>query len=673
MKQRIAGGVLALLIVVAAVLRLWQIDTLPPGFHFDESFEGLEAWRILTDPTYRPIFLTGNFGVAPLNAYANAAMFALFGWLGGEAGPTAMRTTAALAGVLGVLALFALGYELRQLDRRRLTWLFPLFAVGVLATLRWHIHFSRIGIEPIYVPLIWAAALWLLLRGRRTRRWWVYVAAGALLASAMYSYQGAWIIPLLVAPVVVHLWFYDRRQPAAAGIPFWAGAAVAATTAALLFAPLAYFFTQHPDLLILRPAQIAVAGDAPAAGDPWSNLRASVLMFWPFGATGDLDPRRNLPGAPALNLWQALPFWLGVGLALVRVANPAYSILLIGLAGLLLPGILSEYAPHFHRILGATAPAALLAGLGIDAGAAWLTRAAPLRWQRFQPGAWIAAALIAVGAFFAARDYFVRWAALPDLFYAFDAGLWRIGQEIAAHPAEDVVYLTPRSADHPTLAFAWTTRPGSHAAPFSFDGRTAFPLTAGANPTTETYVAIETEDFRTRLLLPEILPAAVVGEQIYDAGGQVYATYYTRAPGQTPQRPPQQPLAVTVGDGIRLAGYDVQPAALKPGDILYLQLHWLVDQVPAAEWTIFTHLLARTADGGYVQVAGRDSPPGAGSLPTTRWQAGWRVLDEYQIALPADLPAGEYTLAAGLYRAEDGQRLPAASTGIILGEVQIDE
>jgi hypothetical protein len=86
MKQRIVGGVLALLVVVAAVFRLWEIDTLPPGFHFDESFEGLEAWRILTDPTYRPVFLTGNFGVAPLNAYANAAMFALFGWLGWRGG-----------------------------------------------------------------------------------------------------------------------------------------------------------------------------------------------------------------------------------------------------------------------------------------------------------------------------------------------------------------------------------------------------------------------------------------------------------------------------------------------------------------------------------------------------------------------------------------------------------
>ncbi len=58
---------LLVLICGAAILfRFWRIDSLPPGFHFDESFEALEAWRIFTDPTYRPIFLEGNFGVAPL-------------------------------------------------------------------------------------------------------------------------------------------------------------------------------------------------------------------------------------------------------------------------------------------------------------------------------------------------------------------------------------------------------------------------------------------------------------------------------------------------------------------------------------------------------------------------------------------------------------------------------
>ena len=42
---------LLLLLGAALALRLWRIHTLPPGFHFDEAFEGLEAWRILTIPS----------------------------------------------------------------------------------------------------------------------------------------------------------------------------------------------------------------------------------------------------------------------------------------------------------------------------------------------------------------------------------------------------------------------------------------------------------------------------------------------------------------------------------------------------------------------------------------------------------------------------------------------
>ncbi len=56
-------------------------------------------------------------------------------------------------------------------------------------------------------------------------------------------------------------------------------------------------------------------------------------------------------------------------------------------------------------------------------------------------------------------------------------------------------------------------------------------------------------------------------------------------------------------------------------------------------------------------LAGHDSRPGNGSLITAEWQAGWRVLDEYQIQLPADLPSGEYGLRIGLYQ-DDGSALP---------------
>jgi hypothetical protein len=683
MSARISYFLMAGLLLAALGFRLWRIDSTPPGFHFDESFEGLEAWRMLQDASYRPLFVTGNFGVLPLNVYANALTFALFDLLGGVAGPTAMRVTAAFFGVLAVAALYALAGELRRLaPPGSLTMASPFFAAGTLAVMRWHFHFSRMGIEPILTPLLWAAATWLLLRGWRTGGWFSFTGCGVLLAAAMYAYQGAWVIPPLAAVTAGILVFGKMGEiggdlranplqspPISSNLlksPQLAGLTLAAIVATLLFAPLAWYFWQHPDQLLLRPAQIAVVGEGGANASLREMAWATAKMFGPFGAPGDQDPRRNLPGAPALNFWQAAPFYLGLVLALWRVRQPAYLIPLVGLLGLLLPGILSEYAPHFHRIVGAAAPVALFCGFGLD----WLWQQAGRAAQFKQALRGAVVALFLVGAFVSGRDYFVRWAALPDLYYAFDVGLWEIGQQIAAQPPDRAVYLTPRDASHPTLAFAGVIRQGEGARPVSFDGRHLFPLLDGANNQPELYIVIEHEDFRTRLLLPEIFPHARVVAELSDRQGQLYARFYERPPQAIPERLPQYERIVTIGDGIDLAGYDVQPGVLRGGEVLYLQLHWLVKEAPVGDWTVFTHVITED-EGERKVVAGHDSRPGAGSVPTDRWQPGWRILDEYQIPLPADLPPGSYELAIGLYQ-PTGERLPAGQESVLLGEVKIE-
>lgn len=656
---------LAAILALGALLRLWQIDQLPPGFHFDESFEGLEAWRILTDPTYRPIFLPGNFGVLPINAYANALSFGLAQALGGEVGPAVMRATAAAFGLLTLLTVFGLARELQRHAPDRLSPALPWLAVAALAGMRWHIHFSRMGIEPILVPLVWSGAAWLLLRGWRTSAWWAFAGLGATLAAGMYAYQAAWFVPFIFAAAVGYfLWHARRRLPR--GI--WRNLALAAGVAVVGILPLARIFAEQPDLFLTRPAQVVIVGHTPSPADTGvlAATWATAKMFGPFGAPGDLDPRRNLPGAPALNLWHALPFYLGLAWAVRHSRRPAPALLLIGLVGLLLPGVLSEYAPHFHRIIGAAAPVALFIGIGLDRlihwlrpPTAWPTRAAWL-------GPLLAVTLLAAGMLVSARDYFVRWAALPDLYYAFDVGLWEVGQWVAAQPADQPIYISPQGDNHPTLAFAW--RAGR--APARFDGRTLFPLTADANPTAEHYVVIEHEDFRTRLLLPEIFPNAPVTHVLRDPAGQVYAQVYTRPAGTLPQRPPQHTVAVALGDGIELLGYDAQPAALQPGGSLYIQAHWRVIAPPAHGWTVFTHLVNRNGS----VVVGYDSPPGRGVLPTPQWQPGWRILDEVELRLPADLPPGDYSVRMGLYQpGADGPatRLPVDPTGITLGTVTI--
>ncbi|MBV7330311.1 hypothetical protein KFU94_19085 [Chloroflexi bacterium TSY] len=718
---------LLIAIIAAALLRFWSIGAIPPGFHFDESFEGLEAWRILTDPTYRPIFLTGNFGVPPLNAYANAITFWLFQQLGLPPGPTAMRITSAFFGTLTVATIYGLAIELCWLDsakedpNNQSNWhalLFAFFCAASLATMRWHIHFSRMGIEPVIVPLVWVASTWFLLRGWRTGFPFEFASCGLFLAAGMYAYQGAWILPFMMIPVALLLVFdFAHRsvdeEDAGQGKGqrnfkqiYWTpelqhrygGLFITVMIAIVLVTPLGWFFIQNLDLVFLRPAQVAVVGEtgSPADDSVWSSALATINMFTPLGLPGDLDPRRNIPGLPVLNLWQVTPFYLGLLIALRNILRPAYTIPVVGLAGLALPGMVSEYAPHFHRILGVAGPTAILCGLGLNT--IWHGRLKPTQWWQTKGASlflprnvlpphysdrqktkhfrgtknwtkWTTIVLLLLGTATAKWNYFERWAKQPDLFYAFDVGLWEIGQWIATQSPTTGLYLTPRQPDHPTLAFAIETVDNAPQ-PISFDGRAVFPVRESPSVQPEAYISIEHEDFRTRLLLPGVLPDATVEKEILDEYGELYARIYLRPQGSATDRPPHHPHLEMLGDGISLIGYDVQPPELQSGQILYLQLHWLIDSVPKNNWTVFTHLLTVSADGREELVAGHDSPPGGGSLPTVRWQSGWRVLDEYQIPIPPELSAGAYRLKIGMYH-QSGEHLPANGQGIILGDVEI--
>lgn len=680
-----------LVLAVAVTLRFWRITSLPPGFYLDEAYEGIEAWRILTEPGYHPLYLPVNSaGVLPLNAYANAAMFALFRLFGGEVGPVAMRTTAACFGVLAVGALYGLGDEIQRRTRLKLSTAFPFFAAAMLAVMRWHFHFNRIGIETSIGPMLWAGALWLLLRGWRTDHWLNFAGCGVLLAASIYTYQAAWIMPLLSVPVALLLLAEDAQIAEAVALPQanaparltrWLhskpaqlkGLFVAALVAFLLVLPFGWHLWHHPEILTARASEAVSIGGTDRNVQPsvWRSVRQTFMMYIPLDQFGDLNVQHNIPGEPVLNSWQAILFFIGLGLAIKRIRQPMYAIILLSLVGLLLPGAPTKHAPAYHRLLSASVPTALLCAIAVDWFWQW-------RWWTNGVGRsslivqhsirWAGVLLLVLGGATAAYQYFVVWAALPQLYYAFDAGLWEVSQQIAKTPPTMPIYITPKQATDPTLTFPLLIQ--QHPMPVSFDGREVFPLTAAVTAQPELYVVIEHTDFRTRLLLPEVFPTAKIQQEWLDRTGEVYARYYVRPAGAVPQRAPQHKLAVTLGDGIALAGYDVQPKDLHPGKILYLQFHWLVQAKPTADWAVIMQVVARDATGKQQVVTALEGKPGDESLLTTRWQAGWRILDEYQIHLPDDLAPSKYVLQFRLTQA-DGTHLPSGDTYIELGKVKV--
>jgi hypothetical protein len=676
----IGAGLLTLL---AAVLRFWRLGAIPPGFHYDEALEALEAWRVLTVAGYHPIYFPGDFGLAPTFVYLSSLAFHFF-----APAPALSRSIAAAIGTLTVPALFALAWELTALDAS-LPVAMPLLAAAVLAVLRWHITFSRVAIEPILVPLYLVLVLWALLRGLRTNGVLTWLALGLALGLSLYSYPAAWLLPPLVAAIVVYLVFTAR--PRLAG--HWRGLAAAALLAALIALPLVLELAGHPGRVLQRAGQVAVAGSSGAEQGVLAAIGSNTLKtLGMFSFTGDGDPRSNLPGVPAIDPLLSIPFYLGAVLVIWRWKRPAYGILLLAAAFMLASTVFSQYAPHFRRAVGVTPVIALLCAIGLglilepersELGrriqSAWARRRAAHASPATEPQSaglarpirlMVVVGLLLGATLLSIRTYFVVWGQSADLYTAYDEGLWQIGNYVKGLPQDQSLLITPRPAGDATLAFAWREGPTVR----HFDGRHALVIPGDGRPAT--YIVIDHEDFRATRLLHELYPAAPVTKTFMDRAGQIYAQAITVPAGMASVRRPRTTVDYS-WPGIHLMGYDLDKTAYHPGDVVYLQFWWQATAPLSDTWTVFTHVLGPVRPDGSTVWAGKDAQPGQGTVPTTTWQPGDTILDEYQIQLGQDLPPGDYPLEIGLYNLAGGASRaptvnPAGQDHVILGTLHVE-
>lgn len=126
-----------------------------------------------------------------------------------------------------------------------------------------------------------------------------------------------------------------------------------------------------------------------------------------------------------------------------------------------------------------------------------------------------------------------------------------------------------------------------------------------------------------------------------------------------------------LGDSLRLIGYDLNATVFRPGDTLALTVYWYASAPVEYGYASFVHI---GQGGPPLAQADRLNPAG---LPTKTWTADGFIQDSYRIALPADMPPGEYALTVGLYTCDtrppgdcgSGDRLPVTdAAGAPLGD-----
>lgn len=660
MSQRTALLLLTVALLIAAALRLAQLDDVPPGVTHDEAAHLQDARRIWEGA--RPIYQTSGYGREPFYDYVTAPLVGLLGMR-----VIAGRLTSALWG----LALVALTYRALRGPLGRAG---ALGAALLMAVSFWPLSTSRQALRSITMPVLFTGAMALFWRGvygargqRHPGRHRIgpYVGAGVLLGLGFYTYvpaRAAWLVPLLFW---LGLAWIDRPTFRASR----RGVGMMLAVMAAIAAPLLIYLACHPEVEV-RVAELATPLRAALQGDPTLLLRRIGETALVFSHRGDIHWMYNLSGRPLLPLPLAILFYLGLALALLGLRRPGRRLLLLWLLIGIAPALVTGLESSSLRTIAAQ-PAVF--------GLCALPFAEMARLGRRSLARLSLALLIALAGWVAAdtvRAYFVTWANQRDVRVAYHVHLAAEAAYLEKVDPEEPVGISTffplrphdpsamevlRGRTDPDLR--WFTGRGALVFPGEGRARLLIPSAVPLDPALEDLVAPYTSPLPSISLRPTDLVTEVavlewdVGSALrgalMEAEGPAGWFEGEGLPANFHYGPLDLPVALE--GGLEFLGYRLLTPSVKPGSEVALVTFWRVGG-PREELVLFAHLLDDRS-----QVLAQSDRLDA---PAWNWHPGDVVAQAHRFSVPEATPPGRYHLQVGAYCKADGVRLSVLVDGV---------
>ncbi len=231
-------------------LRIYRLDRLPAIFLQDEGSVADWGLNFLHHTpvwgqhiaTAIPLFRNGATAYPLLGSYVHALVMQV-------AGETVfgLRITSAVCGAITVWLLYGLT---RPYVRR---WA-AVAATLLLAVSHVHLYWSRSGMLQSITTMAGTLVICLTLRGLRSPGYFSFVLGGLCLGAAQYLYEGA----RFLVPILVLFFAYTAVTDRAFVRQRWSHVAVMAATAFAVFAPIGFWYLQHPGTLLGRSREVLV-------------------------------------------------------------------------------------------------------------------------------------------------------------------------------------------------------------------------------------------------------------------------------------------------------------------------------------------------------------------------------------------------------------------------------
>jgi hypothetical protein len=598
----------------------------------DEIFKAKGALRIL-DGTLL-VYSEPNAGELPLFMYLVALSFQLLG-----KNLLAIRLAAVACGLAGILACWLLARELFG------RWV-GLLSAAFLAVSFWHVFDSRVGLEPIMVPLMATLSFYFLWLGLHRGGYRFFALAGLCLGLSSYTYQSGVLVPVTAFIFVLYLLVVDKELVR----KHFKGLVLLFAIALVVFAPLGHYVLTRSQVAMARVGQLSYHLTLLFSGDPRPVLEDALKVAGMFSWQGDPEWRYNVAGRPVFDWVTAVAFYAGLLICVLRIKKPQYGLLLLWLPVNLLASAVTPPSPSSLRALGAVVPTYVMPALAIVALGRWAAK------RRGTVGAYgVGVATIVLLAFTAAStywDYFVIWAQNDEVRRVYRADLAEVARYLSDQEDSGVVCISAQFAadlDQESFYFAL----GQGRSVKWFNGRSALIVPSEALPGDVTYV------FPTTSMLDEEMLERFFGhltpvEEAFDPRGRlVFLAYRLGASEMSALRSvqPQYPLTANLGGQLELLGYDL-PSSVQAGQTVRLVLYYRIPSELGGRrnYSFFAHLMD---EQDYLW-----SQDDAFGYPTSNWYGGDMAVQWLDVSVPLDAPPRNYHFKVGLYDQDRGQPFP---------------
>jgi 4-amino-4-deoxy-L-arabinose transferase-like glycosyltransferase len=355
------------LTVVAFMLRVTALDSVPYTLSGDEAWFGLTARQVITGELRNP-FVTAHVSMPTFFYWPISWAMRLV-----EDGMIGLRLPSALVGTATVLALY---FFARHMWGRR----FAFLSAALLATYDYHIHYSRLGTNNVWDPLFAVLTFWALDvgltapdEGKRRR---ALILAGLAMGFSAYFYTSARLLPLLVAVYLVFFWIQRRWQKGTAVETEGPGWQLVLLVLAFLAAagPMLAFSVTHPDDWNARINQVGIIQSGWLAREPGltGKTTAKILAEQFLRASGAFHVFQDRTvwygvDRPLLGSLAGICGVLGMAWAAFHWRERRYFLVLLWFwAAIITGGMLTESPPSSQRLVVAIPAVVLLVALGVD-------------------------------------------------------------------------------------------------------------------------------------------------------------------------------------------------------------------------------------------------------------------------------------------------------------------